>query len=206
MGRRLAGSVSRTADRTVFADRDAYVIGSVLDAAVAVGDSAAVERARAALDTLLRRVHARGRAVRHVAGSGSPVRALLEDQVQVAWACLAAREATGEARYLEIAEDLVRLLERDFADSGSAGYFDAAATDPTAPALAERTKPVLDDLLPGGNGWAGRVLLRLARATGDARYRRRAEATLEAFVGAVGGEGLRASSYLAAVQEFLRDR
>src|SRR2546426_6865347 len=36
--------------------------------------------------------------------------------------------------------------------------FDAAATDPTAPALAERTKPVLDDLLPGGNGWAGRVL------------------------------------------------
>src|SRR2546422_8480677 len=51
----------------------------------------------------------------------SPVRALLEDQVQVAWACLAAREATGEARYLEIAEDLVRLLERDFADTGSAG-------------------------------------------------------------------------------------
>ena len=206
MAGRLAGSVGRTADRTVFADRDAYVIGSVLDAAVAVGDSAAVERARSALDTLLRRVHARGRAVRHVAGSGSPVRALLEDQVQVAWACLAAREATGEARYLEIAEDLVRLLERDFADSGSAGYFDAAATDPTAPALAERTKPVLDDLLPGGNGWAGRVLLRLARVTDDARYRRRAEATLEAFVGAVGGEGLRASSYLAAVQEFLRDR
>src|SRR5207244_460441 len=121
---RLTSAVGRTADRTVFADRDAYVIGSILDAAVAMGDSGAVGRARAALDTLLRRVYARGRAVRHVAGSGSPVRALLEDQVQVAWACLAAREATGEARYLEIAEDLVRLLERDFADSGSAGYFD----------------------------------------------------------------------------------
>jgi len=206
VARRLAGDVGRTADRTVFADRDAYVIGSILDAAVAVGDSGTVARARAALDTLLRRVYARGRAVRHVAGSGSPVRALLEDQVQLAWACLAAREATGEARYLEIAEDLVRLLERDFADSGSAGYFDAAATDPTAPALAERTKPVLDDLLPGGNGWAGRVLLRLARATGDVRYRRRAEATLEAFTGAVVGEGVRASSYLATVQELLRDR
>src|SRR2546429_269983 len=195
------GAAGRPADRTVFADRDAYVIGSILDAAVAMGDSGAVGRARAALDTLLRRVYARGRAVRHVAGSGSPVRALLEDQVQVAWACLAAREATGEARYLEIAEDLVRLLERDFADSGTAGYFDAAATDPTAPALAERTKPVLDDLLPGGNGWAGRVLLRLARVTGDVHYRRRAEVTLEAFAGAIGGEGLRASSYLAAVQD-----
>src|SRR5213076_1210087 len=126
--------------------------------AEALGDSGAVARARAALDTLLRRVYARGRAVRHVAGAGSPERALLGDQVQVAWACLAAREATGETHYLEIAEDLARLLERDFADSSSAGYFDAAATDPTAPALVERAKPVLDDLLPGGNGWAGRVL------------------------------------------------
>src|SRR3989454_9949567 len=84
--------------------------------------------------------------------------------------------------------------------------FDAAATDPTAPALAERTKPVLDDLLPGGNGWAGRVLLRLARVPGDVRYRRRAEATLEAVAGAVGGEGLRGSSYLAGVQELARGR
>src|SRR2546427_10038460 len=104
MARRLAGSVSRTADRTVFADRDAYVIGSVLDAAVAVGDSAAVERARAALDTLLGRGHARGRALRHVAGPGAPGRGLLEDQGQVAWACPAARERTGEGRYREIAE------------------------------------------------------------------------------------------------------
>ncbi len=206
VARRLTGDVGRTADRTVFADRDAYVMGSILDAAVALGDTGVVVHARAALDTLLRRVYARGRAVRHVAGVGSPVRALLEDQVQVAWACLAAREATGEARYLEIAEDLVRLLEREFADSGSAGYFDAAATDPTAPALAERAKPVLDDLLPGGNGWAGRVLLRLSRLTGDGRYRRRAQATLEALAGAVAGEGLRAASYLAAVQELLRDR
>src|SRR5258707_10631522 len=98
MGRRLAGSVSRTADRTVFADRDAYVIGSVLEAAVAVGDSAAVERARAALDTLLRRVDAPGRAVPHVAGAGSPGRGLLEGQGQGAWAGLPPREATGEAR------------------------------------------------------------------------------------------------------------
>jgi len=50
------------------------------------------------------------------------------------------------------------------------------------------------------------VLLRLARLTEDVRYRRRAEATFEALAGAVGGEGLRASSYLAAVQELLRDR
>src|SRR5439155_23095907 len=89
VARRLMSDVGRTADRTVFADRDAYVIASILDAAVAMGDSGAVWRARAALDTLLPRVYPRGRAGRPVAGAGSPVRALLEDQVQVAWACLA---------------------------------------------------------------------------------------------------------------------
>ncbi|HEX4628816.1 MAG TPA: hypothetical protein VH137_08510, partial [Gemmatimonadales bacterium] len=195
-------------DRTLFADRDAYVIGSILDAATMVGDSGTMTRGRAALDTLLRRVYGRGRAVRHAVGGGggSSPRALLGDQVQVAWACLAARDAGGEPRYDEIAEDLVRVLERDFADSSSAGYFEAVATDPAAPALAERAKPVLDDLLPGGNGSAARLLLRLASATGDVRYHRRAAATLEALAGAAAGEGLRVAGYLAAEQDLLRDR
>ncbi len=79
-------------------------------------------------------------------------------------------------------------------------------TDPAAPALADRAKPVLDDLLPGANAWAARVLLQLGEATHDARYRRRAEATLEAFAGALGGEGVRASSYLLVAQHVLAAR
>jgi hypothetical protein len=38
------------------------------------------------------------------------------------------------------------------------------------------------------------------------QYRKRAEATLAAFAGAVSGEALQASTYLAAVQDYLRDR
>ena len=203
--RRLAAEVARTDERTVFADREAYVIGAILDAAPAVGDSAAGARARAALDTLLKRAYARGRGVRHIAGAGGPVRPLLQDQAQVAGACLAAYD-TAHQRYLTIAQDLVAVLERDFADSGVGGYFDVAATDPAAPALADRAKPVLDELLPGANAWLARVLLRLADVTGDARYRRRAEATLEAFAGAVAGEGMRAATYLAAAQDALAAR
>ncbi len=204
VARRLAAEVASPVDRTVFTDRDAYVISSVLDAAAALGDSGTVARSRATLDTLLRRVYARGRPVRHTVGGGSSGRALLDDQVQVAWACLAAREATGARRYLEIAQDLVVVLERDFADSTSPGYFEAAATDPAAPALIERTKPVLDDLLPAGNATAGRVLLRLAGATGQASYRRRAQALVDALAPGVTGAGLRASSYLAVAQDLLR--
>ena len=182
------------------------MIGSILDAGATLEDGAAIERGQAALDSLLRRVYASRRAVRHIAGPGSPARALLQDQVQVVWACLAAHRATGEPRYLAVAQDLAAVLQRDFADSGAAGYFDAGATDAAAPALAERTKPVLDDLMPGANAFAARALLRLARVTGDAQYRRRAEATLATFAGAVAGEGLQASTYLAAVQDYLRDR
>jgi len=206
LAQRLASDAGRASDRTVFADRDAYVIGSILDVGATIEDAAAVGRGQAALDSLLRRVYAPRRPVRHIAGPGSPVRALLQDQVQVVWACLAAQRATGEPRYLTVAQDLAAVLQRDFADSGAAGYFDAGATEAAAPALAERAKPVLDDLMPGANAAAARVLLRLGRVTGDPQYRRRAEATLAAFTGAVAGEGLQASTYLAAVQDYLRDR
>ena len=79
-------------------------------------------------------------------------------------------------------------------------------TDPAAPVLGDRAKPVLDDLLPGANAWAARVMLQLAEATRDVRYRRRAEATLEAFAGVLGGEGVRASSYLLVAQHVLAAR
>ncbi|HYT70151.1 MAG TPA: DUF255 domain-containing protein [Gemmatimonadales bacterium] len=202
----LARDVRRDDQRAVYADREAYLIGSIVDAAAAVVDSAAAARALGALDALLHRTYARGRGVRHTAGG---VSGLLQDQVQVAGACLAAYGYTGARRYLAVAQDVAATLDRDFADSAGGGYFDVVAADPPgppgppAPALADRAKPVLDDLLPGANAWAARVLLQLGEATGDARYRRRAEATLEAFAGTVAGEGVRASSYLATAQYVL---
>jgi uncharacterized protein YyaL (SSP411 family) len=200
----LGGGGAGTDDRTGFPDREAYVIGSVLEAAAGVGDSTMAVRAVGALNRLLRRHYARGRGVRHTVGATAP--GLLQDQVQVAGACLAAYGQTGARRYLAVAEDLVDVLDRHFSDPAGGGYFEAAAVDPAAPALADPTKPVLDDLLPGANAWAARVLLQLAEATGDTRYRRRAEATLEAFAGAVAGEGVRASSYLATAQRVLDGR
>ena len=202
---RLARDLGDGPESAVFADREAYVIGSVLEAGPAVGDSAVSRRAVGALDRLLRLTYARKRGARHTAG-GAAVRGLLQDQVQLAAACLAAYGYTGKARYLGVAQDLADVLDRDFADSSGGGYFDTVVSDPAAPALGDRAKPVLDDLLPGANAWAARVLLQLAEATRDVRYRRRAEATLEAFAGALGGEGVRASSYLLVAQHVLAAR
>ncbi len=188
--------------RGLFSDREAYVLGSMLQAAAAIADSAAERSALAGLDALLARAYAEGRGVSHVASRRHAARTLLQDQVQTAEACVAAYNATGAPRYLRVAKDLAAILQRDFADP-MGGYFDASRADPAAPALADRTKQVLDDLLPGANAWAARVLLELADATGDAGYRRRAEATLEAFAGVVPVEGVRASSYLTAAQAVL---
>lgn len=200
---KLAATLDPNPRHTVFADQQAFVVSSVLETAATVEDTASEDRALVFLDSLLRRAYAPGWGVRH-AMVGS-VQGLLQDQVQVAAACLAAFEATGEPRYLEIAVDIVRVLERDFADQVG-GYFDAARPDPAAPALADRTKQVWDDVLPGANAWAARVLLGLADVTGDERYRRRGQATLEAFAGAISGSGIRASSYLETARSLLSRR
>lgn len=186
--------------RAFFADRDGFAVAAAITTADGLRDTVAQRRALAALDTLLRRAYARGSGVRH-AGSGA-LTGLLQDQVQVADACVAAYVATGKLRYLDVARDLAMVLERDFADPAG-GYFDVASRDLAAAPVDDRVKPVLDDLLPGANAWAAHMLLALSAATGDPDYRRRAEATLEAFAGAVAGEGVRASSFLLVARDAL---
>ncbi|HUC39910.1 MAG TPA: glycoside hydrolase family 47 protein, partial [Gemmatimonadales bacterium] len=120
-----------------------------------------------------------------------------QDQVQVASACLAAHQLTGDQHYLDIAVDLAAILETRYADS-MGGYYDTVE-----PVLGDRTKHVLDDELPGANAAAARFLARLSTVTQDAVYRRRAQATLEAFAGAIPDAGLRATTFLAAARETL---
>src|SRR5439155_1574289 len=136
----------------------------------------------------------------------SLVRAGLVRNLAVGWAL------TGTPRYRDAARLVLQRLARELGPAADATVFaDREAyviwsVLEAAPALPDRAKPVLADLLPGANAWAARVLLQLADATGDARYRRRAEATLEAFAGALAGEGVRASSYLLAAQHVLAAR
>ncbi|HEY3279154.1 MAG TPA: DUF255 domain-containing protein [Gemmatimonadales bacterium] len=203
--RALARELADPQGRAVFADQEGYAIEAVIFAASALGEPAAERGARAALDGLLQRVYARGWGVRHAVVGAVQGGGLLQDQVQVAGACVAAFQAWGEPRYLAVARDLAAALERAYADP-LGGYYDVAAPDQAVPALSDRTKDVFDDLLPGANAWAARVLLRLAESTGDVAYRRRAEAALEAFAGVPDGAGVRAASFLAAAREILVGR
>lgn len=206
-GRRLVGELAaglKSRDpHLLFADREAYVVGAVIEAGPALGDTASASVARAALGHLLDRAYVAGEGVRHALAGA--VAGLLQDQVEVAVACLAAHEVFADPGYLDVARDLVAVMERGYADP-SGGYFDAARPEPAAPALADRTKQVLDDILPGANAWAARLLFRLAVVDQEPRYRQRGVAALAAFVGAVRGQGVRAASYLWAAREALAQR
>jgi uncharacterized protein YyaL (SSP411 family) len=202
-----------TGERAVFVDQEAYVIEAALLAGATLGENGAEDRAQAALDGLLQRAYARGWGVRHSVGGfpgtvATTSHGLLQDQVQVASACLAAHQLTGERRYLDVALDIVTLLDHAYADS-LGGFYDTAAPAPPAipdvatPALADRSKRAFDDMLPGPNAVAARVFTRLAEVTNDPSYRRRAEATLEAFAGGIPASGLRAATFLSAARETL---
>ncbi|HEY3220272.1 MAG TPA: DUF255 domain-containing protein [Gemmatimonadales bacterium] len=211
-GRTLVRSLVRELpeeEGSIFADREAYVIEHVIVAAMTFGERGVESRARAALDALLQRTYAHGWGVRHVIAARITPQGLLQDQVQVASACLAAYQLSKEQRYLDVALDLAAIVERGYADP-LGGYYDVATPPgealppPTSlPALGDRTKDVFDDVLPGANPAAALLLAHLARVTGDQSYRRRAQTTLEAFAGAMNGVGVRAATFLAAARETL---
>jgi len=139
----------------------------------------------------------------------------------VASACLAAHQLSNAPRYLDVALDLAAIVERGYADP-LGGYYDVAAPPaPASPAprahavrptgqlpvsqaaLGDRTKHVFDDVLPGANAATALLLAQLAQVTGDPSYRRRAQATLEAFAGSMDGAGVRGATFLAAARQTL---
>ncbi|HXQ30300.1 MAG TPA: DUF255 domain-containing protein [Gemmatimonadales bacterium] len=192
-------------ERVVFTDREAFVMGALLRAGAALGDTPALQVAQGNLDTLLAGAYVPTQGTRHAPGPPTAMPLLLGDQVELASACLTAAAATKDQRYLGFAEDLIAVVERGFADP-TGGYFDANGADPVAPAFGERTKQVLDGALPGANAAAAAVLIGLTDATHEPGFRQRAEATLEAFAGQLPSAGLRAATYLRAAEAILPQR
>jgi uncharacterized protein YyaL (SSP411 family) len=120
-------------------------------------------------------------ALRHsVRGTTAGGSALLEDYAYLADGLLDLREATGDVRWQTEAAALAEAAVGRFADPAGGGFF---ATDAAHEPFPVRLKAAFDGPLPSANGVMARVLLRLGRATGQARYRDLARATIEAFLG-----------------------
>ena len=103
---------------------------------------------------------------------------VLDDYANLARAALALHQSTGDAAYLQRAEDLTDVLNTHFWDDEHGGYFMAAAD--TADLLT-RSKPIHDNAVPTGNGTMIEVLARLHHLTGQPTHRERADKLISAL-------------------------
>ena len=171
-------------DDKVLADWNGLMIAALALAGQALDEPGWIDMAREAFDFVVTDMAAPGGApsrLHHAWRNGKAAHAaMLEDYALMARAALALAEATGDPAYVRRAEEWVALLDRHYWDAGAGGYFTTAddATD-----LILRPRDARDNAVPSGNGVMAGVLARLHHLTGEAVYRARAQAILDAFSG-----------------------
>jgi uncharacterized protein YyaL (SSP411 family) len=106
------------------------------------------------------------------------LQAYLDDYAFLIHALLELMQGEFRLADLEFAGELADVLLEQFEDPQAGGFYFTARDHE---ALLHRPKPGHDSALPSGNGVAALALNRLAALTGEDRYARAAERTLELF-------------------------
>ena len=191
-------------DKTVYVSWNAMCVSAYLQAAQVLE----VERPRRFALKSLDRILAEGwddaRGLAHVIAYADPeagkrwVQGLLDDYAFTAIACLDAYEMTGAMSYFRFAQKIADFMIARFGDATSGGFFDTEASRDEKlqiGALSARRKPFQDAPTPAGNPSAAIALLRLHAYTNEAKYRGKAEDTLEVFAGVAEQFGIYAGTY-----------
>ena len=168
-------------DDKVLADWNGLAIAALVRASAVFGRPAWLDRAREAFDFIFLHMSAANGGVDHAWRLGRVTAAgMLEDQAAMTRAALALHEATGEVRFLAVAERLANAAQAAFAD-GHGGFYTTAADASDVPLTRPRT--ATDGVTPSGNGMMAEVFGRLFHLTGDPVWRARATGVLTAFGG-----------------------
>ena len=187
-------------DDKVLTDWNGLMIAALARAAAAFEAPAMLEAARSAFDFLDARLRdVQGRLIHSWRDGRIGAAGLLDDCASFARAALALFEATGEPRYLALAEAETRAaLARFGAPDG--GLYMTAEDAQDAPAV--RARVAEDGATPSGVGLMGEVLARLYHLTDAAEWREAADRLIAAFAG---GESpaLTQSPLLLAAWDFL---
>jgi uncharacterized protein YyaL (SSP411 family) len=175
-------------DRTLYTSLNGLFIASFIRAHRVLNDPWLLEFSVASLDRILRE-HFRGSQLLHTAG----IPGLLDDHVHLVEALLSAYEATGDARRLAQARDLMQLTLATFQD-GEGGFFDTGQE-----VLGTRLKRIDDIPHPSSNSTAITLLLKLHRLTGEDTYQEAAERALSLFASSAAEIGIHAGAYYSAL-------
>jgi uncharacterized protein len=195
-----AGMTAAHVDDTIYAASSAMWIAALADAGRQLDRADWVERASTGLDTLLETMAAPDESLAHYRAPGaSAPTGLLVDLLHAARASLAVAAAADRPDALEHARRLVGTLERTLWDEGG-GFTDHRQGPDSIGALRFRDRPFEE------NSLAARLLLKLARATGERTYRAMAERILALLSPLAGRYGVEGASFAIAVEEFFELR
>ena len=201
----LAARAARPApfvDTTLYVAWNAMYVSAFLDAAAVLGGAkGAACRAFAlkTIDRMLGEAWSEARGFAHRIG-GARLEGSLDDQIFAGVALLDAYEATLDPKYFNAARRAADFALAEYFDNEGGGFFDRASGAPPMGGLELRRKPLQDSPSPGANSTAAILLDRLYGYTGEARYVKSAEATLEAFAAIAPQFGIHAATYgLAAL-------
>ncbi len=191
-------------DKTIYVNWNAMCISAYLQAAQVIGLDQARKFALRSLDRILSEAWDGQGGLSHVVAYADShakkglIRGLLDDYACTALACLDAYEVTGDLSYFRFAQQIADAMIQRFGDSTSGGFFDTEASIEERlqlGALSARRKPFQDSPTPAGNPTAAVALLRLFAYTNDAKYRDKAQDTLEVFAGVADQFGIYAGTY-----------
>jgi uncharacterized protein YyaL (SSP411 family) len=180
-------------DEKVLTAWNGLMIAAFAQAAQALDEPALARMATRAADFILRTMRMPdGRLYRTwSAGSAPKLNGYLEDYAYLIGALVSVYETTFEPRWVESALDLARVMVEQFWDEAEGGFW---YTGRDHERLIARSKDPHDNATPSGNAMAVTALLRLAKLTGRADLRDKAERTLRLF------RGLMEASPMAAAQ------
>jgi uncharacterized protein len=194
------GMTSPPVDDTIYATSSAMWIAALADAGRRLGRTDWVERASAGLDALFEIMAAPDDSLIHYQAPGASAPAgLLVDLLHGARASLGVASAAGRPDALQHARRLVATLERTLWDDGG-GFTDHRQGPDSIGALRFRDRPFEE------NSLAARLLLELARTTGERSYRAMAERILALLSPLAGRYGVEGASFAIAVEEFFELR
>ena len=188
-------------DDKVLSSWNGLMIGALAHGGALLDEPAWVDAAKRAATFAVQ--HMRGERGRLLAtwrkGSGA-LNAYLDGYAFLGDGLLDLYAASGEERWLQAARELADDMLARFTDPLDGGlYFTPADHEQ----LLVRTKDAIDKAVPSSNGVAARLLVRLAVATGEDRYRREAERTLHAFAGFIARAPRATQSLLLAYAHLL---
>jgi uncharacterized protein YyaL (SSP411 family) len=195
-------------DEKVLTAWNGLMIAAFAQAAQVLDNSAHATTAARAADFILKTMRMPDGRLYRTWSHGSPpkLNGYLEDYAYLLDALVSVYETTFEPRWIESALDLARVMVEQFWDETEGGFY---FTGRDHEQLIARTKDPQDNATPSGNAMAVTGLLRLAKLTGRADLREKAERTLRLFRGVMqesamaGGQMLIAYDFdLGPVQEF----